>query len=83
MAVRSYSAREFMRRQGLQETPVTPTPRQDFTELRIHQIPLEKRQLDPAQMLDTSGSPSPDRGRTDDWPPQQEVTDNGSINEQQ
>lgn len=81
MAVRSRSAREFQRRHGLLETPVTPTPRLDVTQLRIHSVPLQKSQLDPAQMLDANDSN--DRGRTDEWPPAQEVTDHESTSEQQ
>ena len=77
MATRSRSSRPFLQRQGLLETPVTPTPRQDFTNMRINSIPLQQRQLNPAMMLDVAGDPSPDRGRTDEWPPAQEVQDNG------
>lgn len=74
MAVRtSRSALEFMRRNGLIETPRAPRPRLNFRDLIINTMGLKREQVDPDLMLDADGDPPPDRGVTDRWPPEFEV----------
>ena len=73
MATVSRSAVEFMRRAGILPTPRVANPRLDMSRLKTDQIPLDRDQLDPSLMLDAAGSPPPDRGLTDPWPPPQEV----------
>ena len=68
----------FMRRSGLLRTPPVPAPRLDTGQLRACLVPLDQRQLDPAQMHDTNGAPPTDRGLTENWPPPQELS-NGTA----
>ena len=78
MAKHSRSGREFLERHGIIPTRRNPaTPRLNTTKhgLRVTTIPLDKSQLDPALLLDVQGSPPPDRGKKDPWPPDQEVSD--------
>ena len=74
----SRSALQFLRRIGRVPTPAATSPRLDTDALRVNHLPLEEGQLNPALLLDANGSPPPDRGRTDPWPPPQEVTGDGS-----
>ena len=62
-----------MRRHGMRQTPVR-NPQLDLGRVRLHNIPLQPYQLDPGKMLDVLGAPPPDHGKTDPWPPPQEVT---------
>ena len=81
MATVSRDPTEFMRRHGIRHTPRVPMPRLDIGALKVHDIPLHRDQLNPNLMLDAEGDPPPDRGRTDLWPPPQEVRTNGSSSE--
>ena len=74
----SRSAVPFLRRNGLLQTLVVPRPRLDTGQLKAHTTPLTARQLDPALMLDANGDPPTDRGKTDPWPPPQEIQDGTS-----
>jgi hypothetical protein len=71
----SRSAVAFMRRNGLAPTPPVPGPRLATGQLKTRTLPLDARRLTPALMLDTNGAPPTDRGRTDIWPPPQEIKD--------
>ena len=77
-SIHSRSGRNFLERNGIITTRRRlGTPRLNTTKhgLLISVIPLEDDQLDPALLLDAGGSPPPDRGKTDPWPPPQEVSD--------
>jgi hypothetical protein len=56
-------------------------PRLDIGSLKVHDMPLHREQLNPNLLLDAEGDPPPDRGRTDLWPPHQEVRPNGFVPE--
>jgi hypothetical protein len=77
----SRSAIEFMRRHGLRPTPRAITPRLLIDNLHVNDIPLKREQLNPNMMLDAAGDPPPDRGRTDLWPPPQEVQTDAATSE--
>ncbi len=75
----SRSSVTFLRRRGILPTPrYTQPPRLDTRHLRAHDEPLTRNQLDPALLLDADGSPPPDRGLADLWPPPQEVQIDGT-----
>ena len=75
----SRSSLEFMRRNGFVNTPRSLMPIMDVSANKLYTIPLQRSQLVPALMLDAQGDPPPDRGITDQWPPAQEVTLDGST----
>lgn len=79
----SRSAKEFMRRHGMVNTPRAPSPIFDADAMLVHTIPLNRQQLEANLMVDVLGAPPPDRGVTDVWPPPQEVIDNGTTSESQ
>lgn len=70
----SRNGRGYLERRGIRVTRRCPVPRLDTCLLRVNTIPLEDDQLNPALLLDAAGSPPPDRGQIDPWPPSQEVT---------
>jgi hypothetical protein len=74
----SRSARNYLERKGIRRTRRKPIPRLDTGQLRVNTAPLEMSELNPAALLDAQGSPPPDRGKLDSWPPQQEVQDEPS-----
>jgi hypothetical protein len=74
MATHSRSGRCFLERMGCRPTRRNPTQRFDVGGLKVHTIPLDQSQLNPNCLLDAAGSPPPDRGKLDPWPPPQEVT---------
>jgi hypothetical protein len=78
-SIHSHSARNFLERNGVYTTRRRlGRPRLDTTNnggLLINSMPLEDDQLNPALLLDAAGSPPPDRGKLDPWPPPQEVSD--------
>jgi len=59
----------FMRRHGMVDEPVRPSPRLDVSALLVHSIPL-KSPANPSQLVlrQLEGSPSPDRGLSRPWP---------------
>ncbi len=73
MPTTSRSPAEFLRRHGIVPTPVAPARGLDIGRLKVNRISLLRDQLNPAKLLDVLGSPPPDRGVTDQWPPSQEV----------
>jgi hypothetical protein len=79
MAIKhSRSARNFLERNGVYTTRRSPVmPRLDTTKvgLRVRTIPLDRSLLNPDLLLDNNGAPPTDRGKTDPWPPPQEVSD--------
>lgn len=70
----SRNGRSYLERLGVRVTRRNPVPRLDTGLLRVNTIPLESDQLNPALLLDAHGSPPPDRGKIEPWPPPQEVT---------
>ena len=81
MPIVSRDPTEFMRRHGMRYTPRVPMPMLDIEALKVNDIPLHRDQLDPNLMRVAEGDPPPDRGRTDVWPPPQEVRQNGESSE--
>lgn len=74
MPVVSRNPMVFLQRNGLRPTMRLLHPQLDLRNLRVNLIPLQHDQLDPFwQLTDVSGAPPQDRGRTDTWPPPQEV----------
>ena len=71
MAV-SRSALDYMERRGLAYTRRYPSPRQDFILDRVREIPTALRAAH--LVTDVDGSPPPDRGKADPFPPPQEVS---------
>ena len=70
----SRSALEFLRRHGIVPTPRLVSPSFSPGNLKINAIPLLRDQLDPGLLYaDGLGTPAPDRGPTDQWPPLQKV----------
>ncbi len=71
----SRSPRNYLERTGIRVTRRKPIPRLDTGQMRVNTAPLETSELNPALLLDAQGSPPPDRGKLDSWPPPQEVSD--------
>lgn len=73
MVIHSRNPRRFLQRFGLIPTERQTRPRLALSRSRAHSLPLEAIELDPSQVLDQSGPPSPGGGITRPWPPQQQV----------
>jgi hypothetical protein len=69
MAIRSRSALEFLRREGLVDESARPAPRLSLTDLLVHTVPLSSPPLPGQTVLrEYEGQPPPDRGVTRPWP---------------
>lgn len=69
MAVVSTSAVKFFERTGHRSAEAYPLPTFDGGAIRKRTLPLVKQPPVPGLTLDAEGSPPPDRGTTQDWPP--------------
>jgi hypothetical protein len=71
MATVSHSALEFLRRHGLVDENIRPTPRLNVTDLLVHTVPMCSPP-NPAQdvLRGYEGEPPPDRNLSRPWPGQ-------------
>lgn len=78
MSTVSRSAIAFLRRNGVLPTPRVPSPRADYSALKIHSIPIARTSQNASLLVDDArGVPPGDRSQVDVWVPSQEVTTHG------
>lgn len=69
MAVLSRSALAFLRRTGIVDEALRPTPRLDVTALRVHTVPLASPPYPSQSVLrGQDGEVPPDRNLSRPWP---------------